>query len=72
MVTINSVLRDAKADKACKNPPALFTENDFEIIDLLIKILEPMANLTDMLQGDGITSSMVIIGVLDALNGNLY
>jgi hypothetical protein len=49
------------------NAPSPLTPEDFNLLRDVVNILEPFANLTDSFQADGVTSSIVIVGVLDAL-----
>lgn len=71
---INNVLALAKetqrlsSGKKVKLPTPLSNE-DIEIISFVCELLEPLAELTDELQSDGITSSLAIIGVVNALRG---
>lgn len=71
MSEINDLLNEAKLDNTCKRtvPSGLSTENK-ELLRTLVTILQPMADWTDSLQSDGITSSLVIVGLLSALHSN--
>ena len=38
-------------------------------IKILCALLEPFADLTDILQSDGVSSSMAIMGMINAIEG---
>jgi len=67
---VNEVIREAKktAKKQEKIPHPL-SEEDLCIIRILCSLLEPWATLTDDWQADGVTSSIVLVGLLDAFKG---
>jgi len=58
--------RAAKGKKKLKVPQDI-TEEDTWNISFLSLVLEPFAELTDDLQADGVTSSLVILGFLNAV-----
>lgn len=70
---VNKVLqnarRDPKRQKRAK-VPLPFTTSEICLIKILLKFLKPFSDLTDNWQGDSVTSSMVIIGVIDAFKGD--
>jgi hypothetical protein len=71
--SINNVLREAKLVQALKkNVPQALSENDVACMKVVLKLLEPMAQLTDDLQADSVTSSLVIVGVINAIQCNNY
>jgi hypothetical protein len=72
IVCINKVLKDAKADKSVKSDslPKTLKEEDVKTLTILLELLEPFAALTDTLQGDGVTSSLAIPGLINAIKGS--
>jgi len=72
---INSVLKEAKQSAStCKkkdNVPAALRDGEVSALRVILALLEPLATLTDDLQADGITSSLVIIGVINSINCKL-
>ena len=70
---INRILKEAKADRKsgkAKIPKGITKEMEERMLEIL-NLLQPFADLTDALQGDDVTSSLVIPGVLDAVKGCL-
>lgn len=70
---INSLLRLAKEEKRRKTitanvPEEIDGESEVLMLDLL-HILQPFATLTDILQGDGVTSSLAIPCFIEACDG---
>ncbi|OXA47250.1 Zinc finger BED domain-containing protein RICESLEEPER 1 [Folsomia candida] len=47
--------------------PGNFTDDDVITLKTIMELLEPFAELTDKFQGDGVTSSLVILGTIHAL-----
>jgi hypothetical protein len=73
--SINSVLSDAKVEKAAlkqkgANMPASLSLGEIETLRFIVRILKPFAIYTDQLQADGITASTVILGLVTAVRGN--
>lgn len=50
--------------------PAPLHDGEITAIRCMLSFLEPFAEFTDELQGDGVTSSLVIIAVLNAVTCN--
>lgn len=50
--------------------PAQFTDEEVSQLKNIRSLLESLANLTNDFQSDGVSSSLVIIGVIDAMQGN--
>lgn len=71
--SINQILKEAKAEKKSGKGkiPKCITKEMEEMMFEILKLLQPFANLTDALQGDDVTSSLVIPGLLDAVKGYL-
>jgi hypothetical protein len=74
-VVVNTVLQEAVTiiaasdkKKASKVPKPLAQE-EIDIIRLIVRYLQPFAIYTDQLQGDRVTSSTVILGLLTAMKG---
>ncbi|XP_035713793.1 uncharacterized protein LOC118438118 [Folsomia candida] len=67
--SINQILKEAKAEKKSGKGkiPKCITKEMEEMMFEILKLLQPFANLTDALQGDDVTSSLVIPGLLDAV-----
>lgn len=73
--SINSVLKKARDEAATAKKdkiPDGIKEDDVSMMVLLLNLLEPFASLTDSWQGDGVTSSLVLLGLINALKCNLY
>lgn len=72
MDSINSTLKNARAAATTirkkSTVPATITEAEANTMKIILKILQPFAELTDDLQGDGVTSSLLIIGLVDAID----
>lgn len=51
--------------------PKQLNEIEREEIKGIVKLLDPLSILTDTLQSDGVTYSLVIPGLLDAINSNI-
>lgn len=70
---INKALGEAKefqksAGAKSKIPPQL-RDDEITDIEIICELLEPLADLTDAFQGDGVTCSMAIIQTIKALKG---
>jgi len=63
---INEVLQQAKIDKRTNTPPTVL-DIENESFRVVCEVLRPLASLTDTLQGDNITSSLAIPGLLTAM-----
>ena len=68
---INKILKKAARSKAGKNDkiPSKILENEEFAMEVIVKLLEPCAALTDCLQGDYVTSSLVLPGLVSAIEG---
>ena len=75
MVTaVNTVLSSARTEaKGAKKDSVPSTLSAEDVVELRIikKLLKPFAVLTDKLQGDYVTSPLVILGCIHALTGDL-
>lgn len=71
---INTVLQNVKEINAAKKSktkvPALIYDGDSAVINILIRLLEPLAIFTDQLQADCVTISIVQLGFVNALKSN--
>ena len=70
---INRLIKEAKEEKRLHTltsnvPSEIDCETESQLIDLL-RLLEPFAQLTDALQGDGVTSSLAIPCLIDSVLG---
>jgi hypothetical protein len=73
LMSVNDCLNEAKKTSAGvqkKRIPETFTDGEISAISSLVLILEPFADLTDDLQADTVTSSVIILGLLNAIKGN--
>lgn len=70
---VNAVLADArkegKKNRIKKLPPNELSTDEVSLLGVLANILRPFAALTDVWQGDGVTSSFVLVGLIQALDG---
>lgn len=64
---VNRVLEEAKVHT--KKVPEGLSPSEIESVKIIILLLEPFAELTDDWQGDGVTSSKVILGLIDKIKG---
>jgi len=62
---VNKVLEESKITN--KKMPRAITVAEVEELNVILNLLEPMASLRDELQGDGVTSSLVIICIINAM-----
>lgn len=82
---INAVLQDAKPQSRNKSKqntqsegkpkkdskvPLGFSESDLKDLEIIIELLQPLAELTDDLQADKISSSLVIPGIVSTISCN--
>jgi len=68
----NDVMKEAKKNAASnKRIPSSITEDELSAARVVLDVLKPFANLTDEWQGDGVTSSLVLLSFLNAMHGNL-
>jgi len=67
---VNTVLYEAKSNKTGKVPPRL-TDEDLVVLNILLDLLEPFAKLTDAYQANGVTSSIVILALINAITGKI-
>jgi hypothetical protein len=63
---VNAILLEAHSART-KRVPNPITCDEQRDMELLLQILEPVASLTDELQADTVTASLVIIGVMDCI-----
>ena len=47
--------------------PLVLEEGEISSLRVILTLLEPFADFTDDLQGDGVTSSLVLIGLIHAV-----
>ncbi len=66
---VKEVLVEAKTDKKSKIPEPL-SDDDLDGLVHVTNLLKPLAELTDRLQGDGVTSSLVIPCLVQTIIGN--
>jgi len=66
---VNTVLNEAKSSTRCKIPTGI-NDMDVAVLQSIKDLLEPMAVLTDQLQGDGVTASTVIPQLIFAVKRN--
>ncbi len=69
IVLANQVLQEARSNTR-KVPPGLIDE-EISALNTLVNLLKPFSDLTDLYQGDGVTSSCVILGFVDKMKGNI-
>jgi hypothetical protein len=65
---INYILGEAVTSS--EKTPASFTDDDISTLITLTALLMPLAEFTDCMQKDGITSSFVIPALVDCIAGN--
>lgn len=65
---VNDVLSEGQRD--IDDLPDILTQSDILCIQTVVHLLEPLAELTDEWQSDGVTSSLVIAGLLTKAKGN--
>lgn len=72
LTCVNQTLREAnKALKKSKvSVPAQITQSEARSLMIICDILKPLAEWTDELQANGVTSSMVIVGLIDTMRSN--
>lgn len=58
---------ESKDPRRHVNIPVGFTANELQSIDVIIQIMEPFADLTDEMQSDDVTSCVVLVGLLNAV-----
>ncbi len=70
---INSVLIEAKEYQRSTHGrtkvPIPLKDDDIGCLKVIRDLLQPLSELTDDFQSDGVSSSMAIIGVINALRG---
>lgn len=73
---VNSVLVSAKKHQqrvgGKTRIPSILNDEDVRNLQVLCQLLEPLADFTDELQADGITSSLAIIGGIRAIKGSYF
>lgn len=72
LTCVNKTLREAsRALKKSKvSVPAQITPSEARSLMKVCEILKPLAEWTDELQANGVTSSMVIVGLIDTIRSN--
>lgn len=78
MITkINEILDLAQADKTAKKKekwivPSKISDDSRSVINGIVELLDPLSVLTDTFQADGVTSSLIIPGLLDVIISNKF
>lgn len=69
----NDVLLEAKEYQRSTNGrtkiPVSLRDDDISSLKVIRDMLQPLAELTDNFQSDGVSSSMAIIGIINAIRG---
>ena len=60
---------EPEADRSETKVPAGFSDEDVTNLETITALLDPLADLTDKWQGDRVTSSIVIPGLIYAISG---
>lgn len=70
---VNEVLLEAKEYQRISNGrtkiPGSLKDDDINSLKVIRDLLQPLAELTDDFQSDGVSSSLAIIGVINGLRG---
>jgi hypothetical protein len=69
-VALNECLRNIRNNTTIRERatiPDEISESDATSIRIIVDLLNPFAGLTNDIQGNGVTSSLVILGLLDAV-----
>ena len=71
--SLNKVLKMFRAENTSKIvPPRLLMKREIASMTLIAELLKPLASYTDLLQGNGVTSSLAIGGFCLAVEGKIY
>lgn len=65
---INRVLKDFKK-RGNSEAPTKITPEEVIIMKLVTELLQPCTEFTNLLQADGVTSSVAIVGLAHAIEG---